>query len=60
MYLLDMVHENGCEQDVFILLVSSAKGNFLSNCQTYIEFKKTEMSCACFWVDLTNSIKKML
>lgn len=57
MCLLDMDCENDCERGVFILLASLAKGNFLCNCQTYIKFKKTEMSCAYFWVDLTNNIK---
>lgn len=35
-------------RDVVIFLVSLAEGTFLSNCQTYIKFKKTKMSCACF------------
>lgn len=42
---------------IFILLVSLPEGNFLPNCQTYIKFKKTEMSSACFWVDLTKNIE---
>lgn len=48
MCLLDWERVNGRERDVFILLASSAEGNFLPNRQTYIKFKKTEMSCACF------------
>lgn len=55
MCLLDMDLENGCERDVFILLVSLAKEQF--SVQLNIKFKKTETSCPCFWMDLSNNIK---